>query len=407
MTAYYNEFDPFAAAWLRNLIAAGHIAPGDVDERSILEVSADDLKSYTQCHFFAGIGGWSYAARLAGWPDDRPLWTGSCPCQPYSAAGKRAGTQDERDLWPALFRLIEGRRPHVIMGEQVADAIGFDWLARVCSDLENADYDIGAAVIPACAVNAPHRRDRLWFVADTDKPSQGERYRERGGLIAGPRRDPQDRDGGYGALADAISEAGQWRGVQGSGQGSGPHRCGLSGEFAGRGESGDVADADMSSAERQPSIGGPSTGKQEGMAPGRSRAYAGNVADAIGDGRREGRDDHAEHDRAIPASTDACAMGLAIGEGLEGSAGNGVGRHQPGRHGTGPHGSIAAASRRPWDGAEWLIGADGKARRVEPGIRLLAHGVPARMGKLRGYGNAIVPQVAAEVMRAYMEIAAP
>src|SRR5688572_30643871 len=62
---YYNEHDPYAAAWLRNLIAAGHIAPGDVDERSILDVQPADLAGYVQCHFFAGIGVWSHALRLA------------------------------------------------------------------------------------------------------------------------------------------------------------------------------------------------------------------------------------------------------------------------------------------------------------------------------------------------------
>lgn len=106
MTAYYNENDPYAAAWLRNLIAADLIAPGDVDERSIVDVRADDLAGYRQCHFFAGIGVWSYAPRLAGWPDDREVWTGSCPCQPFSTAGKRAGFADERHLWPAWYRLI-------------------------------------------------------------------------------------------------------------------------------------------------------------------------------------------------------------------------------------------------------------------------------------------------------------
>jgi DNA (cytosine-5)-methyltransferase 1 len=129
MRAYYNEIDPYAAQWLRNLIDAGHIAPGDVDERSIVDVQPDDLRGYTQCHFFAGIGGWSLALRLAGWPDDdRPVWTGSCPCQPFSAAGAQRGSDDERHLWPAFFRLIGERRPAVVFGEQVAGAAGLAWL---------------------------------------------------------------------------------------------------------------------------------------------------------------------------------------------------------------------------------------------------------------------------------------
>src|SRR5574343_242423 len=121
--AYYNEIDPFAAQWLRNLISAGHIALGHVDERSISDIRPSDLVGYIQHHFFAGIGGWSYALRLAGWDDSRPVWTGSCPCQPFSQAGKQAGTKDDRHLWPEFFRLIRECRPEVVFGEQVASSV--------------------------------------------------------------------------------------------------------------------------------------------------------------------------------------------------------------------------------------------------------------------------------------------
>ena len=163
--AYYNEWEPYAAQWLRNLIAAGHIAPGEIDERSITDVQPDDLKGFTQCHFFAGIGGWSYALRLAGWPDDRPVWTGSCPCQPFSAAGTRRKQSDERHLWPHWYRLIRQQHPATVFGEQVDDAVAAGWLDDAFLDMESEAYACAAAVLPACGVGAPHKRDRLWFVA--------------------------------------------------------------------------------------------------------------------------------------------------------------------------------------------------------------------------------------------------
>ena len=163
--AYYNEFDTKAAAWLRELIKQGHIMEGDVDDRSITEVQPSDLAGYTRCHFFAGIGGWDYALRLAGWGADRPVWTGSCPCQPFSAAGKRKGAADERHLWPEFHRLIRECRPPVVLGEQVASAIAHGWLDRLCDDMEGIGYACGAAVLPACSVGTPHGRERLWWVA--------------------------------------------------------------------------------------------------------------------------------------------------------------------------------------------------------------------------------------------------
>lgn len=168
MTAYYNEIDPFAAQWLRNLIDAGHIAPGVVDDRSIEEVTANDLKGFTQCHFFAGIGVWSYALRRAGWPDDRPVWTGSCPCQPFSACGKRQGFDDPRHHWPSWVHLIKECAPHVVFGEQVASKDGLAWLDTVQADLENADYAFAGFDLCAAGFGAPHIRQRLFWVADSD-----------------------------------------------------------------------------------------------------------------------------------------------------------------------------------------------------------------------------------------------
>jgi len=286
VSSYYNEHDPYAAAWLRNLIAKGLIADGTVDERSIVDVQPLDLRGFTQCHFFAGIGGWSHALRLAGWPDDRPIWTGSCPCQPFSVAGKGAGQADTRHLWPVFFDLIAAIRPPVVMGEQVAAAVGKSWLDGVSADLEGIGYATGAVVVPACAVDAPHRRDRLWFVADANHDGWK------------PRRwdDQAARHG------DSVAAAG----------------C----------------------------------------------ADSGDVGDAHGAGRQQ-------HGGSV-------AMGAELISAERGGGG-------------------------AWSGAAWAIGADGKARRVEPSIRLLAHGVPGRVGRLRAYGNAIVPQAAQQIIAAYMD----
>lgn len=161
MAAYYNEIDHGKAEWLRQLINDGLIAPGDVDERDIREVTADDLHGYIQCHFFAGIGGWSFALRMAGWEDDRPVWTGSCPCQPFSTSGEGRAQSDERHLWPDWYRLIKQSRPATIFGEQVENAITKGWLDDAFLNLEEEEYACASAVLPAYSIEKIHERERV------------------------------------------------------------------------------------------------------------------------------------------------------------------------------------------------------------------------------------------------------
>jgi DNA (cytosine-5)-methyltransferase 1 len=358
MSAYYNENDPFAAQWLRNLINANLIALGEVDERSIVDVRPDDLKGFVQCHFFAGIGGWSYALRLSMWPDDRPVWTGSCPCQPFSQAGKREGFTDERHLWPAFVRLIGERKPSILFGEQVASAT--EWLRLVRSDLEALGYAVGAIPIEAASAGADHLRDRFFFV--------GHAASERGnGCKSASRQDGRhgvESTSGVG-LADATDTRSQGR----------PAERECAGERAARSHG--VADAHESRAceereQRSGQFGGagrdqetcacdvPDAPREQVGATGQPRQH-GDVVNDTSIGRRKGRPEH-----EVRCGRDAAA----------------------GASGT-EH--------------EWVIGADGKTRRVKSGIRLLVNGFPNRVGILRGFGNAIDPRPAKEFISAFME----
>lgn len=274
----YNENEPFAARWLRGLITAGHIASGVVDERSISDLVPADVVGSGQRHFFAGIAGWSAALRLAGVRDDADIWTGSCPCQPFSDAGRRGGVADDRHLWPTWFGLIRECRPTVLLGEQVASRAGLGWLDAVFADLEGAGYACAAADLPAASVGAPHKRQRLFFVA----------YRERAGLE-------------------------------------------IVGEQQARGQ--------LATTERSSATGG--------------------VANA---------------------------ESLRRPERLDG------GQTRSGRG--------AGSSHSGWSDCDWIPCSDGVSRPVEPGTHPLSHGVPGRVGLLRGYGNAIVPHVAAAFIRA-------
>ena len=294
MSAYYNEFKPEAAYMLRQLIKDGLIAAGDVDERSIVDVRADDLKGYKQVHFFAGIGGWSVALRQAMWADDRPVWTGSCPCQPFSSAGKQKGKADERHLWPVWFRIIAECKPAIVFGEQVAASIAHGWWDDVANDLESEGYACGAAILPACSVGKPHKRDRLWFVANATQPRT---WCDHGGL---------------------------WQGIARTGGGENSETC-------------------------------------------PEKTYD------VGNTRLQRQAFYKKQTTRLEQS----------GERI----------HLPNTNGT-------EFTYDGEDALQWITYPDGKTRPIKLGIPLLAHGIQHRTPILHAFGNAIVPQVAAEFIKA-------
>ena len=339
---YYNEFEPFASKWLKQLIVDGLIPPGDVDDRSIADVKSSDLSGYTQCHFFAGIGGWSRALEIAQWDADRPVWTGSPPCQSFSVAGKQKGKDDERHLWPVFFNLIRECQPPAVFGEQVAAAIRHGWLDDLQSDFEAEGYASGACVLPSGAVGSPHKRDRLFFTAKRVGNASGSTSERQLGAVSGA----QEKVGGEGTQHGDFSN--------GHSNASQVDRC----KF--------VADTSEKRWKRV------SRGREEGVT---EYSEVNSVADPTSDGFSKGSDsesskrpeDRQEGSKVRAFASDGCDINF-------------------------------------WSDSTVVYCRDGKHRPipVESALFPLVNGLPNRVGILRGAGNAIVPQAAAEIIKAVM-----
>lgn len=139
---FHCEIDPFCQKVLK------HHFPESISYESIIET---DFTKY-------GGGGID-------------ILTGGFPCQPYSVAGKRKGTADSRHLWPQMLRAIREIKPRYVVGENVRGLVSWDAsmvFEQVCADLEAEGYEVFPVLIPACAVNAPHRRERIWFIAHSN-----------------------------------------------------------------------------------------------------------------------------------------------------------------------------------------------------------------------------------------------
>lgn len=408
MLDYYNDFDPGATEWLRTLMAEAHIPPGRVDGRSILDVSPDDLAGVRRAHFFAGIAGWSEALRLADWPDSIPVWTGSPPCQPFSPAGKGLGRDDPRHLGPRFVELVRAGRPPVLFGEQVASSDVFGpaagsgkrgrpaepvwaWIDDLFDRLEAAGYAAWALDIPAAGIGAPHIRQRCFFAAVDLRfagglgDEQGFRCQGRDALSEPPAGGLHVGAGSAGGLGDGIGAG--LEGQRGHGDASRePGRVGAlaAGSAGAAGVSGGLG---LAAGERCDGLNLLQGWLGELLPQVTGPCAVGRVADSgsIGRDGRQRAAQRREHDRADAGRIEGHDGPVGFGE-----AGDGSRRSRP--------------TNGFWGAADWLACRDGSWRPVEPGTFPLAHGVSGRVGLLRGYGNAIVPQVAAEAIAIAREV---
>ena len=456
MRIIYNDIDKGAAAWLSQLGRTGALPRGRIITTSITELELGDVSKADQVHFFAGIGGWAHALELAGYAGLR-CWTGSPPCQPFSVAGQQRGKDDDRHLAPVWLNLVRKCRPPVLFGEQVADAIRHGWLDDLFNALEECGYACGAAVLPACSVGAPHIRKRLFFGAVRLADSCGEpRKRLPGRFFAAEEREHRageqhgplairHSDGGAAnRLADSVPAGWpEWRPQSGErqaprsrsvsrlahsdqiqrgrvsdGEGGQPDRPQTGWNESHRFSEPDMPVGRLADTESHRRNGALRGNEREGVSETMGRGIADRMADPKAQRPPYGRErsvqplfGESSGERSWLANTDNPRP--------QGRAG------MPERSNEQPigPGSVESRSADPynsfWSGADWLGCRDGKFRPVESGTQPLVDGLPkgvvrggiqsleeqpgaARVMRLRGYGNAIVPALAAEFVRSFL-----
>ena len=314
--------------------------------------------------------------RRSDLPDPDPdVICGGFPCQPFSHAGRQQAQDDPRHLWPEMFRLIRECRPTWVVGENVAGIISLG-LDEVLSDLESEGYATRTFNIPACAVGAPHIRQRIWIVAHADSQSEPD------GAFDGNAR---QRQLGFGFMADAESNGWEQRKQNSGGgqKGTEPRQ-----EHRFRNGGGTVADPDG-----QRTQGQWSNGSEEGRED--SERQAGLCGRAVlADARRDTKGCDTElHGGTAQRSKgkfqsgdggDDVADTQRKGEGRRGVSRPGKDKSKNGKGLSGQLGGHGEAGPEEW----WA---------VEPSVGRLVNGLPNRVPQLRALGNSIVPQIAEEI----------
>lgn len=385
--AYYNENDPEKVVALKALMAEGWIAPGEIDSKDIRDVNPAKLSRFTQCHFFAGIGIWSVAARAAGIPDDLPFWSGSCPCQPFSTAGAGEGIDDDRHLWPHWFWLIHQQRPAAVVGEQVSTKDGLAWLDLVCADMEGSSYAGGSIDLCSAGFGSPNIRQRQYMCWLDNR--LGDRWGPGGHRDhRGDERIVAAADGDHGRMGNAAgagSQGNAQRGTDRPDESRGARHAG----FAGSGRPRGMGDSERSGLERQRGDGD----REAGWQPGSARPIA-EAGDAHGLASADER-------RSQPGRLSEGQGRSDQGTPLE--YGRSESDSDRGRAGPEFRDQMQGPTNGFWADADWLLCRDidgPKLRPVRAGSFCLAPRNPGRAAELRAYGDAINLQVATEFLKA-------
>jgi len=256
---------------------------------------------------------------------DCDILTAGYPCQPFSVAGKQKGTEDDRHIWPFIFRIVAQKRPTWCVFENVHGHIAMG-LDQVLADLESEGYSTRTFVVPACGVNAPHKRDRLWIVAHSELAYS---VSIRRGRRNSTRRETGERD----VQSEEQGRSSMGRETEGRGQ---P-----------RGEN--VADTTILGSQEH------GHGKPDEFVH-----VSENVADTSGEGSQGRLSGRSNSERQSFVGQSGCS-----------------------------------SSTYGQSGEDWWA--------VEPNVRRVAHGIPKRVDRIKGLGNAIVPQIAMNIGLAIKE----